>query len=151
MHPLESSAVAFEARELALQAGLAPPSIPPELQQVGSWVPADASGAGLVITVANANWVRQGRLVIARARISYPVTASGASALLSGLPFTTGVGEAQRQGFVSYSDAAVSLYLVPNTSVQTMNFFVNPGGANATNTQLSGRVIFLSAMYEAAQ
>jgi hypothetical protein len=118
----------------------------PHLEQ-GDWTPADASGAGLVITVNSTRVLKHEDLVIASCRIAYPVTASGANASLSGLPFTVENLEASRQGFISYSSSAVSLFLLPTANSKQINFFVNPGGAAATNAQLSGATLIFTVIY----
>ena len=55
--------------------------------EFGTWTPADASGAALALTIANANYIRIGRLVQVQAGITYPVTADGSTAQISGLPY----------------------------------------------------------------
>jgi hypothetical protein len=54
----------------------------------GTWTPADGSGAGLGLTVTRADYLRVGSLVFVRFDVTYPATASGAQATISGLPFT---------------------------------------------------------------
>ena len=52
----------------------------------GGWTIADASGAGLVLTVSNATYTKIGRTVFVQFFVTYPVTASGAHAAIT-LPF----------------------------------------------------------------
>lgn len=112
----------------------------------GTWTPADNSGAGLSISVADARYVKHESLVIARARILYPTTADVSSAKLSGLPFAVDANESSRQGFVSYSDAALVLNILPAGSTSTAQFFTT-GGGGVTNAQLSDKLIFFTLIY----
>lgn len=112
----------------------------------GSWTPADNSGAGLAITVNSAIWAVHDRLVIARARITYPVTASGAANELTGLPFAVLVPPANRQGFITYADVAVARYLL-TPSGTTIRFY-DSAGVQLTNAQLSAATVYFTCMYD---
>lgn len=113
----------------------------------GTWTPADGSGAGLVLTVTDARYVKHDTLVIASARITYPVTASGAQATLSGLPFAVNANQSSRQGNVSYSDAAAALFIVPDAGASTAKFFAIGGGA-AANSAVSAATVFFQLIYQ---
>lgn len=58
--------------------------------QTGKWTPSDQSGAGLVFSVAVGTWIKIGALVILQFNITYPITASGASAAIGLFPYFTG-------------------------------------------------------------
>lgn len=146
-HPEESRGVAQAAVSLAELVSQAVALQPSDDVQSGDWVPADASGAGLAITVNDATFVKRGSLVIARCRINYPVTASGAAAKLTGLPYMANARESGRQGFLTYSNAAIGLFVIPNPSTPDIALYVNPGGAAATNLQLTGAALFLTVIY----
>src|SRR2546428_819224 len=53
-----------------------------------NWTPTDASGAGLALTVNSAKYIKFGKQVTILFDITYPATASGATALIGGLPAT---------------------------------------------------------------
>ncbi len=148
-HPDEARSIAAAAMDLAEQAANAPAPIPGEPQRSGTWVPTDASGAGLALVVDSATWVRQGKLVIARTLLTYPVTASGAVAVLAGLPFRVDNSEAARQGLVSYATIAALRYTLPVLNAFTANFYDN-AGAGMTNVQLSAGSLYLAFIYTTA-
>lgn len=54
----------------------------------GDWVPTDASGAGLTLTVAAAYYTKVGRVVTLTGRVTYPVNASAVQARIT-CPFAT--------------------------------------------------------------
>jgi hypothetical protein len=141
------SSVADEAMRLAELVAQAPPIIPTEYAQRGTWTPTDASGAGLALTIDSAIWFRQKNLIIARAAVTYPATASGANAAIGGLPFTVaGFGSANQQGFISYSDIGTVRFMIPAQGTRNVLFF-NPG-AFVTNAQVSTATFYFTAIYE---
>lgn len=113
----------------------------------GNWTPADASGAGLTLTVSSARYFRHETLCLAMADIVYPATADGAAAVISGLPFTVAAGNANRQGFVSYHSSGLGqLFMIPNVGAATFNWY-KPGGGTASNAELTGAQVFFCAVY----
>jgi hypothetical protein len=111
----------------------------------GTWTPTDASGAGLSLTITSATYTKIGRLVFARAHVTYPATASGASAKLGGLPFPV----------AGYSTAAISSNSA--TALQVGEFvtgtaFLQPLGpasaAAITNANLTGSFVIAAGCYE---
>jgi hypothetical protein len=122
-----------------------PSQVTPHLQY-GSWTPTDASGAGLAFTVTGATYVKHERLVLARAQISYPVTANGSNASIGGLPFTVEDSEATRQGWISYADNATLRYFLPQKNATTASLYANSGAA-MTNAQMSSTSVYVAALY----
>lgn len=112
----------------------------------GTWTPADGSGAGLAITVNDARYWKLGSLVIASCSITYPATASGANAVLSGLPFAVDANQSSRQGNVGYANTATALQVLPNVSASTFGFY--SAGGFVTNVQLSTVSLFLQMLYQ---
>jgi hypothetical protein len=108
----------------------------------GDWTPADGSGAGLVFTVNYAKYTKVGRQVSYVANIAYPVTASGASAIIQGFPFAAANAVF---GNVNYTTEPASslLYFSGNT---TQLFLLVPG-LNTTNAQMSGETLLFSGTY----
>jgi hypothetical protein len=108
-----------------------------------TWTPADGSGAGLSITVVSATYTKIGRSVSICASVTYPATASGANAILSGLPFTAG---SPAVGAVLSGSAGAVLASVASAAA-TVAFRVAAGGGNVTNAMLSGTTQTFSLTY----
>lgn len=109
----------------------------------GTWVPTDGSGAGLAFTVTSATYTKVGRMVIAQADITYPVTASGAGAVIGNLPFTIANDGACA---IANQSAAVGVEgkLIGGTA--TVALFAS--GAASTNVQNSGGYVKFCAVYQ---
>lgn len=114
-------------------------------EETGAITFTDGSGAGLALTVVQAGaWSRIGRQVLATGFVTYPATASGASARLEGLPYTSAaVGFGATIGF---QDAALAMTAqVPLSSV-AVRFLTTAGGV-VTNANLSGKTVNFTAHY----
>ena len=59
----------------------------------GTWTPADGSGAGLTLTITTATYSLIGDRVFGHVSLTYPVTADGSNAAISGLPFAAATQE----------------------------------------------------------
>ena len=108
----------------------------------GTWTGTDASGAGLSIVLTGAKYTKIGRLVYVSAdTITYPTTASTATAQLGGLPFTNSAVFGGSTALISSNlDANRALVLPSSTAVQ---FYQSVLGATpSTNAQLTGAVIY---------
>ena len=115
----------------------------------GTWTPTDGSGAGLsfTYTAAQMRYTRMGRVVMIQGQITYPATASGSTALIGGLPFT------------SSANNRAGLALGANTFAAAYGLFISVGspyieiskvagsGAQATNANLSGTTFAFSGTY----
>lgn len=108
-----------------------------------TWTPADASGAGLSFTVATAEYTRIGNVVYFEVRLAYPVTASAASAAISGLPVANasdtpvhvwGNTGSALEGSIANGATAITLY--------TAGF-----AALVANSALSGATLRISGFY----
>jgi hypothetical protein len=114
----------------------------------GTWTPVDGSGAGLVLTVANASYTKVGRLVEASFAITYPVTASGSTLRIGGLPFTA-KAFGTSMNTVSFS---VVQYAIPITCVVDANATtftpLTYGAGTLTNANMSGLILRGTAIYE---
>lgn len=110
-----------------------------------TWTPTDQSGAALSLTVGNAIHIKVGDLVFVQGYVTYPVTASGAAAVLGGLPFTV-----SGQGYCSWqanSDAAIAdLIARPRQSATLIDIFTT-GSVAVTNAQLSGKFVIFSGCF----
>lgn len=109
----------------------------------GTWVPSDGSGAGLSLNVVTANYVKVGRLVHFDAQIVYPVTASGATAKINGLPFTP----TSRAAFVN-SNGTIEMRF-SSTSSTTIDIFTDAGAAR-TNAQMTSQNFYITGTYMAS-
>ena len=117
----------------------------------GTWTPTDGSGAGLIFTVNSATYAKVGKLVFVNMYLTYPTTASSASAVIAGLPFT-----AQTLGF-SYLSGRVQnnigngavWQVTQSDTVMASNPATNSGFAY-TNANYSGSFILFSGCYVSA-
>lgn len=111
----------------------------------GTWTPTDASGAALTLTINDATYTKVGRLVFARAYITYPITASGAGAAIGGFPFTIAkFGSAACDASGATSPVTVGQL---NAGGTTMTLYTAATAA-VTNAQLSAGFLIFSATYE---
>lgn len=116
----------------------------------GTWIPTDASGAGLTFTVAAGTYTKVGRLVFWQTIITYPVTANTAAAkfsLPSGLAPEGGSGGQGRSGAgAPTTDSAVvsALQLVDGVVLY------KSGMVAATNADMSGKQIYIGGTYYTA-
>lgn len=112
----------------------------------GSWTPVDASGATLTFTGVTGKYTVIGNIVFYSAILTYPSTASGASAFIGGLPFTSAndalytAGAAQITGV-----AATGVIVAPNS--KAMLVYNGATGATLTNTNLGTATVRISGFY----
>ena len=103
--------------------------------ETGTWTPADASGAGLTLTVNIATYMRLGKTLFISVSVSYPVTANASTAVIGGLPYGPPSGNptgAASGGSGNYVEVLIS--------VTTMLFLLATGNF-AKNSDLSGKVV----------
>jgi hypothetical protein len=108
----------------------------------GTWVPADASGAGLALTINAATYTKIGRHVSCLCSVTYPATASGAAAAISGLPFTP----ANTNSAPFYSNGTGG-GVVTQVSTTTLTFFA-PGVVAISNANLSLKFVIVRFQFE---
>lgn len=114
----------------------------------GAWTPTDASGASLTFTGVSASYTQIGNMVFAYASLTYPSTANGSNALISGLPITVPNQEYARQCSVTASTAAGGSDMVPvanSTQISPRTL----AGANVTNATLSTVTLKFICVYPA--
>jgi len=109
----------------------------------GAWTPIDSSGAGLTFTSATGTYTKIGRVVNVICSVTYPVTANVGSAIIGGLPFTTGTPEGSV--FIRYTDLASLAFVFPILTT-TINIYTTNGNT-VTNVTLSGKRIDLVGTY----
>ena len=110
-----------------------------------SWTPTDASGAGLSFTVLGARYSKNGKIVVAWFRLTYPATANGATASVGGLPTAASAnypGSNIASG-TCFSSAGTNSNMTTGivASATAVTFFNNNGAANILNSALSGLVV----------
>ena len=115
----------------------------------GTWTPTDASGAGLTFTSVSGRYTKIGRIVVAQCNFTFPVTANANTIAIDGLPFTLSSSQANRQGFISYKNAALTVgdTLLPSAS-STIFEVRTSGGGNRTNAEYSGAILISTCIYE---
>jgi hypothetical protein len=114
----------------------------------GTWTPTDASGAGLVLTVANASYTKVGRLVEASFAITFPVTVSVAAIRLGGLPFTS-QAFGTSMNTVSFSVVQYAAPITGNVDANATTFIpLTYGAGTITNASMSGLILRGTAIYE---
>jgi hypothetical protein len=105
----------------------------------------DGSGAGLALTYSTGWFIRNGRLVFLQAQVVYPSTASGAAAVLAGLPVAASafaVGGGFYQGFGA---APVRLFTTASSAaIQILN---GTTGAPMTNAGMTGANLTIHGTY----
>jgi hypothetical protein len=114
--------------------------------EIGTWTPADNSGAGLTFTGVTATYTKIGRLVSAQVYLTYPSTASIASASITGLPYTSASGRGWSAGAV-FTDAASGKFAVVSQSSTNISFFNTADNSGATNVLFTGRFVILNFTY----
>lgn len=116
----------------------------------GTFTPTDASGAALSLATARGNYVKVGQLVVATIDVTYPATASGATASIGSLPFTAGsYGSVTLFGAaIAYTDYAtpITAYCQASTAAIGFNTF---GGVAITNANLTGLTVRATLTYRA--
>ena len=110
--------------------------------KVDTWVPTDESGAGLTLTVNQANYVKVGNAVHIQAYILFPTTTDTSEMSIGGLPYTS-------IGFCSLPlNSGVSGAYVIQVSNAGNSFIVkNQANAAFNNSQFSANFIVFSGTY----
>lgn len=107
----------------------------------GPWTPANPQ---VSLTVTSATYTKIGRSVHADMFVTWPATADGNAATITGLPFTVGATTASFViGYTNYG-AAITTAASSTTTVIDISTFA---GAAVTNAQMSGKLIILSGTY----
>jgi hypothetical protein len=119
----------------------------------GTWTPADGSGAGLNLTVNSAGYVKVGQMVFLACSVTYPTTANGSRANISGLPFTCCANNST-VGYwggssVRYTDFGSIFFIAVNNGTTNMDFGLYTGG-NLNNNVVSTKRFDLVLMYRAS-
>lgn len=108
------------------------------------WTITDASGAGLSLTEVG-TYTKVGRKVTLQATVVYPATASGASAILGGLPFAIGSSNSVSACYTTDGTATIAL---GSAGTSLISLVAAAGGAARTNANLSGDTVAFTLTYE---
>lgn len=116
-----------------------------------SWTPADGSGAGLSFSGVSANYTRLANMVFAYFTLTYPATADGSAAVISGLPVAV-PNQTYAQGpcAIWASGGAIAVILRPIQNTSTAAFIDHASAAAVTNANLSGLSVRGTLIYPAA-
>lgn len=111
----------------------------------GTFTLTDGSGASLSLTtVQTPAYTKIGNRVCVDFAITYPATANGSNASLTGLPATVG---ANSTGLATgYGDQGAAFTLLANTGAVTV-YPYSVSGVRLTNANLSGKTIYGSGCY----
>lgn len=118
----------------------------------GTWTPSDISGAALAFTGVTGNCIyhKIGSLVTATFAVIYPVTIDGSAAAIAGLPFNAATTVNAQGGYITYTDAGVTILL--NISAGNTYFTLkSTAGAGILNSALSGKEVRGTLIYRATQ
>jgi hypothetical protein len=116
----------------------------------GNWTPTDQSGAGLTFTVSGATYVKVGKLVHVTFQFAYPATASGANAVVGGLPFLTQTSPPGGVLSEAYTaNGANPLFLYVRENSQNFEIYKQTGAfysvANMSTQTVRGGGFYISA------
>lgn len=115
----------------------------------GSWTPIDASGAALAFAGVSGRYCKFADMVVAWGRVAYPVTVSGATSLIGGLPFTVASSPLASVGggIISLTTVATLAEIGPtNTGVTVVQPRTSSGGG-ITNATMSGSDNYFCIIY----
>lgn len=113
----------------------------------GTWTPSDASGASLVFTSPSGYYTKIGDTCIAWGRTTYPVTASGLTALIGGLPFAAQDNNQPGGGFTRLTDSGRNDTLSIGATTANLTLYNNALAA-ASNANYSGKRIDFIIVYK---
>ena len=103
----------------------------------GTWTPVDGSGAGLTFTSVQGRYTKVGNQVTCWGTVTYPTTANGNVAKISGLPFTTNINDSVRAGgFIAITGNPnnYQLFLENNATAMPILSSTAAGTTNADNS-----------------
>ncbi len=109
-----------------------------------SWTPTDASGATLVFTSVTAKYGEAWPFLYISLDLTYPSTASGATANIGGLPVASVASSSFATGYTTFATAFTAYLAAAATSFQ---MYALAGAATITNANLSLKRIALSGVY----
>lgn len=112
----------------------------------GTWTPTDASGAGLSFSAVG-TYTKYGRLCVVQCVVIYPATASGASAVIGGLPFTVGPTIGAVSGTYTTCGTATTAVTSSGSTVVSL-VSASTSTTPITNATMSLRTVSFTLAYE---
>lgn len=105
----------------------------------GTWVPTDASGAGLAITSSACRYTKIGRAVTIQGTITYPTTANTTASRIAGIPFAFSDIAPMSISYIGSGGSTVFYFM--GFGANELEFYGNAGSGiqNATLSTLSIR------------
>ncbi|SHH37984.1 hypothetical protein [Bradyrhizobium erythrophlei] len=107
----------------------------------------DGSGAALSLTLSQEGY-QVGNMVHQLVSVTYPSTASGATAQLNGLAVTVPNRTSAAQCFVTSSSAGFGMLIKPIVNTKNLQMFTS-GNVAVTNTNLTGATVNFECIYPA--
>jgi hypothetical protein len=121
-------------------------SVPSRIyQETGSLVIIDGSGAGLVFAGGSSTFMREGNKITFSASFTYPTNTDPSNAKIAGLPYacnSVSVGSI-------LTNLAGGVDIATDTGANTATLFAPGTLTPLTNTQLSGKVLYITLTYYA--
>ncbi len=110
----------------------------------GPWTPTDVSGAGLALIINNASYTKIGGMVLLAGFIQYPITASGANALIGGIPYNGGSSVGLAAALTGAGITIMGVIYGTDNKITLQN---EATGAQITNVQLSNQSLLFTIPY----
>ena len=108
----------------------------------------DQSAAGLTLASNSGTYIKVGNKVTVWVAAQYPSTSDTSSASIGSLPFSLGSSASDRVGgIVAYTTYARHLTVLGVNGTGRVLFY-KPGGAAATNADLSGKHVWFTVTYD---
>lgn len=122
-------------------------------EATGTWTPTDQSGAALTFTSVNCKYTKIGNMIHAYGTFTFPSTASGATILIGGLPFTvpnqTYAAAPSPIKINSIGGSTADILAMPVVNTTNFNMFSNGTGLNIVNSVATLGVFAVNIMYPA--
>jgi hypothetical protein len=113
----------------------------------GTWTPTDTSGAGLTLTVNNANYTKIGRLVYFALDISYPITVNPNAMQIGNFPFAITQDAGASIGYTTFSPGTQTFAQI-SSSINAVRLQTS-GGTTYANSTMSNLRFQISGSYTA--
>ena len=113
----------------------------------GTWTPDDGSSGNLNLTVTSASYVKVGELVFINFYVTYPTNSDGATAYISGLPFTA--KGANNYAYLTGRIGSMSNNVAVQVNAGSTTLHIYVGDSAYMNSQLSSKYILVSGCYNA--
>ncbi len=113
----------------------------------GVWTPVDASVGALTLSAIEGTYTKFGNIVIAKAALTYPVTADGNNAKIGGLPYMSKATGTITGGNLIYTNSAVANKILLNAAGATVFNFYTAAGVAVTNAQMSATTNYVEIIY----